>query len=99
MIRGTLVGLIHSRSSVAQSRENDEGKAVTLMSNDVNNLEESAAMFHETWAQVLEVMVGMLLLARQVGWVWPLPLFFIFCKFGLHLLLYTTNRQRQCARK
>lgn len=74
MTRGSLVGLIHSITLVGRDEGNDDGRIVTLMSNDVSNLEKSAGMFHETWAQVLEVVIGVVLLAKEVGWVWPLPL-------------------------
>ena len=80
MIRGCLVGLIHSTTLIRRDEGSEDGKIVTLMSNDVGALEESAEMFHETWAQVLEVVIGVILLAREVGWVWPLPLCIIASK-------------------
>ena len=43
------------------------------MSTDVDNLDGAGEMFHETRAQVVEVTVGLVLLEREVGWLWPLP--------------------------
>jgi ATP-binding cassette subfamily C (CFTR/MRP) protein 1 len=86
MTRGVLVGLIHSKTLGCSNESLYEGKVVTLMSNDVDNLVDTAEMFHETWAQLLEVLIGILLLAREVGWLWPLPLVFIFCKSSLCLM-------------
>lgn len=60
----------------------DDGRAVTLMSTDADNIGNTAEMFHETWARFLEVIVGMTMLAREVGWVWPLPLVIILCGFS-----------------
>ncbi|KAI8633828.1 putative ABC transporter [Xylariaceae sp. FL1651] len=81
MIRSALVGLIHhttlSLPTKAYHNGND-GKAVTLMSVDVDGLDGVSEMFHETWAQVLEVTVGLVLLAREVGLLWPLPILLIF---------------------
>lgn len=81
MTRGVLISLIHHKTLHASSDALNEGKVVTLMSNDVDNLSDVGEMFHQTWAQVLEVTIGIILLASEVGWLWPLPLVFIFCKF------------------
>lgn len=75
-----MVSLIHSRALENRNSEVDDGKVATLVSNDVSNMEDSARMFHETWAQFVEVVVGTFLLSRQVGWLWPLPLGLIFCE-------------------
>lgn len=75
-----MIGLIHSRALENRNSDFDDGKVATLVSNDVSNMEDSARMFHETWAQFSEVIVGTFLLSRQVGWIWPLPLVLIFCK-------------------
>jgi ATP-binding cassette subfamily C (CFTR/MRP) protein 1 len=56
----------------------DDGEATTLMSTDADSLDGIASMVHETWAQVIEVLIGIRLLAIEVGWVWPLPLFLIY---------------------
>lgn len=84
MTRGTMVSLIHSRALEVRS-EVEDGKVATLVSNDISNMEDSARMFHETWAQFVEVVVGTFLLSRQVGWLWPLPLVLIICKKPLTL--------------
>jgi ATP-binding cassette subfamily C (CFTR/MRP) protein 1 len=60
-----------------------DGEAVTLMSTDAEGLEGIAEMFHETWAHVLEVMVGMTLLAREVVSLWLLLILLIFRKFSI----------------
>lgn len=78
MIRGVLIGLLHQHILEARGNDIDDGKVVTLMSNDISNLANSGQMFHETWAQLMEVVVGTSLLARQVGWLWPIPIVFIF---------------------
>lgn len=80
MIRGALVGLIHQRSLNRSSGSYDDGSAVTLMSTDVDSLDTVAEMFHESWAQFLEVIVGTTLLARQIGWTCLVPLLIIFRK-------------------
>ena len=80
MIRGALVALIYHRSLQVDSCTHENGTAVTLMSSDVSNLETVAEMAHETWAQALEVLIGTGLLANQIGWLFPVPIFIIFRK-------------------
>jgi ATP-binding cassette subfamily C (CFTR/MRP) protein 1 len=61
----------------------EDGEVTTLMSTDVDGLEGIAQMFHETWAQILEVLVGVVLLSKEVGWIWPLPLLLIIREFQI----------------
>jgi len=81
MTRSALVGLIHDKTMRSPSVTYDDGESTTLMSTDADSLDKIPEMIHETWAQVIEVIIGVCLLAIEVGWIWPLPLFLIFCKF------------------
>lgn len=81
MIRGALVGLIYHRSLNIQSAKHDDSNAVALLNTDVDSLESVGEMFHETWAQFLEVVIGTALLARQIGWLCPVPLVIICCEY------------------
>ncbi|MBE3047416.1 hypothetical protein IMZ48_33870 [Candidatus Bathyarchaeota archaeon] len=81
MVRGAVVGLINNHSLSQESIAYDDGRAVTLMSADADNVSDAASMFHATWAQAVEVVLGFTMLAREVGWVFPVPLVIIFCKF------------------
>ncbi|KAI1179905.1 putative ABC transporter [Nemania sp. FL0916] len=78
MTLSALVGLIHHHAMELSSIAYDNSEAVTLMSTDAGRLDGIAEMVHETWAQVIEVLIGVILLAREVGWVWPLPIFLIY---------------------
>jgi ATP-binding cassette, subfamily C (CFTR/MRP), member 1 len=60
----------------------EDGNAVTLMSSDVDDLQSVGEMFHETWAQLLEVVVGTSFLATQIGWLFPVPLIIIYGEFS-----------------
>jgi ATP-binding cassette, subfamily C (CFTR/MRP), member 1 len=91
MIRGAVVGLINNKSLSQQSGGYDDGRAVTLMSIDADNVSDAASMFHETWAQMVEVVLGMAMLAREVGWVFPVPLVIIFCKLAVVVSLAAEN--------
>ena len=78
MARGALISLLHARSLRVASSPIHAGNALTLMSADVDSLDTSAEMLHETWGQVVEVLVGTTLLGRQLGWFALLPLLIIF---------------------
>ncbi|PYI35295.1 putative ABC transporter [Aspergillus indologenus CBS 114.80] len=78
MTNSALVGLIHDKTMKSPSINYNNGEATTLMSTDADSLDGIAEMVHETWAQVVEVLIGIGLLASQVGWIWPLPLFLIY---------------------
>ena len=82
MIRGSLIGLIHNKalSGNGVNSEKQNAKATTLLSTEVDSLATVAEMLHETWAQVLEVIVGMTLLTRKVGWISPILLISIYGK-------------------
>ncbi|GKT70576.1 ATP-binding cassette containing protein [Colletotrichum tofieldiae] len=78
MIRSAVVGLINNKSLQQQSSGHDDGRAVTLMSTDAENVCQAASMFHETWAQVVEVVLGMAMLSQEVGWACLILLVIIF---------------------
>ncbi len=81
MTRGALVGLVYNKTLLSDSNNHDRGKAVTLMNTDIDSLGTIARMTHEIWAYFLELIIGMVILASQVGWISPVPLVIIFCKF------------------
>lgn len=77
--RGALVSLIYAKLLEASSDAYDSGKAVTLMSTDVDGLGGVPEMFHELWGHVLEVLIGIAMLYQEVSWLWIAPLILIFC--------------------
>ena len=80
MVRGAVVGLINNKSLSHQCSGYDDGRAVTLMSTDAQIVSQSVSTSLETCAQIVEVMLGMAMLAREIGWVSPVPLLIIICK-------------------
>ncbi|KAI0391308.1 putative ABC transporter [Xylariaceae sp. FL0594] len=78
MTRSAIIGLIHDKIMKSPSISHNDGHATTLMSTDAESLDGIGEMIHETWGQLVEVTVGIILLAREVGWIWPLPLFLIY---------------------
>lgn len=81
MIRGSLTGLLYNHALETRGSDEEDGRVITLISNDIGNVEKFGEMVHETWGQALEVVFGIWLLAQEVGLLWPVPLVFIFCVF------------------
>ena len=73
MIRGALLGVVHEHSLLARHELYSKAKTVAIASTDVSALEGAPRMLHESWALLVEVVIGSVLLAKQVGWLWPVP--------------------------
>jgi ATP-binding cassette subfamily C (CFTR/MRP) protein 1 len=83
MFRGAVVGLIHNKTMKLQDGVYNESAAVTLMSTDVDRITFSMVSVHEIWAQLVEVAIGIWLLARQLGWVSVIPvIIMLLSSFG-----------------
>lgn len=80
MTRIALVGIIYNRCLTVREGVFDESAAMTLMSNDTENAANCGDIFHELWSQVLELCIGMYLLAIELGWVCIFPPLVVLCK-------------------
>lgn len=73
MVRGSLVSLIYTESIALEDQNYDVSAPVTLMSADVDRICQSLVLLHDLWARPLELVIGISLLARQIGWVCVMP--------------------------
>ncbi|KAJ5724827.1 ATP-binding cassette transporter [Penicillium malachiteum] len=78
MIRGGMVSLIHHHSLKVPLTSSDGSEPLTLVGSDIESIESTGEILHETWAQLLEVVIGTVMLAARVGWLAFLPLIIIF---------------------
>lgn len=83
MVRGSLVGLVHENSLIAPSDPSESGTPVALVTTDVATLENAVETFYTTWACSIEAIIGTVLLAKQVGWIWPVPHLITICELFL----------------
>jgi hypothetical protein len=67
MNRGMLVSAIFKHTLQLDLATAKESAAITLMSNDVDSIEAGFVMMHDLWAGVIELALGVFLLARYVG--------------------------------
>jgi hypothetical protein len=82
MMRGCLTTLIYNKALTIGSHVSDPGKVITIMSTDVDGAAEAGKMFHEAWAKLFELVIGVIFLIREVKWLAPLPFIIIFCKLA-----------------
>ena len=83
MFRGSMVAVIYDRSLQLRADAYDESAAVTLMSTDTDRICDSIQSFHEIWARLTEVAIGITLLALQLGWVCIMPIIIVLGSTGL----------------
>ncbi|PHH63516.1 hypothetical protein CDD81_5797 [Ophiocordyceps australis] len=83
MFRGAAVTLIYNHMLTLSIGDYDDSAVVTLMSTDVDRIVSCLVNLNEIWARVIEVVLGVVLLAWQLGWVCLVPvLVVIFSFFG-----------------
>ncbi|KAH0437695.1 ABC multidrug transporter [Colletotrichum camelliae] len=66
-LRGGLVSLIFRKSLGLDAATAGQGKAVTLMSTDIDSIASGVKDLHEIWASILELGVAVYLLNLQIG--------------------------------
>ncbi|KAF3803885.1 ABC transporter FUM19 [Colletotrichum gloeosporioides] len=64
-IRGLLVGAVYKKLTTVASTQ-PENAAVTLMSTDVERVTQGLRVFHEAWANSVEVVIAVWLLQREL---------------------------------
>ncbi|RJE27115.1 ABC transporter transmembrane region [Aspergillus sclerotialis] len=74
MTRGALVSLIYTQTLKMRDGSYDESAALTLMSTDVDRIVVGLQNFHEVWARIVEIAIGMWLLAEHLGPVAVVPI-------------------------
>ncbi|KAI1209043.1 ABC transporter [Annulohypoxylon truncatum] len=95
MIRTALIALIHDKTMNSYAETISEGKVLTLTNNDVDSIDTIGEMLHETWGQVLEVLIGIVMLTWEVGWFSLVPIFIIFLCSRVSQYVARNMRSRQ----
>lgn len=66
MLRGGLISCLYGKTTVLAQEDVKGNAALTLMGTDVERIVASSRSLHEIWASILEVIVAVYLLQRQV---------------------------------
>lgn len=69
-----MITLIYAKTLEIQAGIYDESSALTLMSTDLDRLTLSIESVCEIWATFIEMIIGLWLLQRQLGWVCFAPI-------------------------
>jgi len=67
MVRGALVTAIYQKTTEISIIALDNSAAVTLMSTDVERIEQGLKQLHEFWANLLQTCIATYLLQRELG--------------------------------
>ncbi|QKX58862.1 uncharacterized protein TRUGW13939_05990 [Talaromyces rugulosus] len=74
MIRGGLVGVIFRKMLELNISDVQESSALTLMSTDVERIAETWGFVNELWASLIQALIAVWLLERQLGVVCIYPM-------------------------
>ncbi|RAL04613.1 multidrug resistance protein MDR [Aspergillus ibericus CBS 121593] len=72
-IRGALVSMIYDKTLELKFDEYSDLAALTLMSNDIDNIASGIQNMHEFWASPISVAIALFLLQREVAWAAAIP--------------------------
>ncbi|CZT41190.1 related to multidrug resistance protein [Rhynchosporium secalis] len=72
--RGATASLIYSKTLKQQAGVQDKEASLTHMSSDIDQLAFGLDALCQIWAQVIELVIGLYLLSRNLGWVCVAPI-------------------------
>lgn len=81
-LRGMLIAAIYDKMLRLTPGELENSAAVTLISTDMTNIERIVPFFHNIWAAVMELILGMFILSTIAGQAAVLMLFPALGKYG-----------------
>ncbi|KAJ5094458.1 P-loop containing nucleoside triphosphate hydrolase protein [Penicillium angulare] len=92
--KGSLMSLIHHKSLISGNDSNHS--AITLIGNDVEDVQRAMQWFHVIWSSIISFGVGLYLLSFQLGWasVVPVILVFITSQGGKYVSKNFVSKQR-----
>lgn len=97
MVRGALIGLIHHTSLNLTHDRSQGSSTLTLITSDIDSVESVGETFHETWARLVEVVIGTTLLASRIQWFAFLPFAIIFGKYRTSQKFCKLNSANRCS--
>ncbi|CAG8239001.1 unnamed protein product [Penicillium salamii] len=91
--KGSLIGIIHDKA--LRSRD-DDSSAITLIGNDVEDVQMSMGWFHVLWSSLLSLAFGLYLLSSKLGWasLVPVVLVLITSQCGKYVSRNFVSKQR-----
>ena len=96
MARSILVTEIFIRATKARIGTNDDSAALTLMSTDLERINEGFRNLHDVWASILQAILAAWMLYNQLGIVFVAPMGVVIVCFALLMILmrFTVDSQK-----
>ena len=67
MVRGQLISMLYQKATDLSITAVDPAASLTLMSADIERIDNGWRTMHEIWANLVEIGVAIYLLERQLG--------------------------------
>ncbi|KAI0390080.1 hypothetical protein F5Y17DRAFT_469176 [Xylariaceae sp. FL0594] len=96
MVRGSLVSAIYAKATEVYSVAGDENAPLTLMSTDIERINQGFRSLHEVWADAIQTSLAAYFLYRQIGPSFVVPIVVVtLCATCILLFVrYTANGQK-----
>lgn len=81
MVRGQLISMLYDKASDLSITAANPTAALTLMSADIERIDSGWRTAHDVWANLIEIVIAVYLLGRQLGLACLIPVGAAICKF------------------
>lgn len=97
MTRSVLVTEIFQKATKVRMGFDTESAALTLMSTDIERINNGLRSIHDIWASIIQVIIASWMLYNQLGVVFVAPMGVVtLCSIGLAILMnFTGDSQRE----
>lgn len=93
--RACLCAAIYKKTTEVTTTTATDSASVTLMSSDVERVQEGIRVFHFIWSSLLQIGVGSWLLYPRLGAAFAAPIVIIFLCFGVFFCVMLLVQSRQ----
>ena len=80
MARGQLISLLYDKATDVSITAANPTAALTLMSADIERIDTGWRTAHDVWANLIEIVIAVYLLGRQLGLACLIPVGAAICK-------------------
>ncbi|KUJ09683.1 uncharacterized protein LY89DRAFT_761311 [Mollisia scopiformis] len=96
--RAATISLIYDRALALHETSYHASATVAIMTTDVDRISYFLEEWTECWSRPIEIIIGILLLTLQLGWVSVIPLLVVGTSFGSSMIAKSIgNKQRKWA--
>jgi ATP-binding cassette subfamily C (CFTR/MRP) protein 1 len=84
MARGQLISMLYDKATDLSITAANPTAALTLMSADIERIDTGWRTAHDVWANLIEIVIAVYLLGRQLGLACLIPVGAAICKSISH---------------